>query len=175
MGYTKSMKLVYFTQGESLQDRQVREQVLRIPEVLSEIRKVKSSCADPVMSFLYLEGGVQAWVDVVQRGLFLRLKNKGFKYSGLIKRKRFAGVSELDAALVPILHSKREIEIYVVGPSFDDLHLHIRRLLNEHRLNCEVTFSEVIARDRKLRWFWSELRGQEAPQLPPEDVAAALH
>lgn len=158
-----------------MKDRKMREQVLRIPEVLSEIRKVKWPCADPVMAFLYLQGSFEAWVDTVQRGLFLRLKKSGFKYSGLIKRKRLLEKDQLVSTLLPILQAKSEIEIYVIGPSFDDLHRHIRELQDSFRLNCDVIFCEVLARDPKLRWFWTELRGESAPQLPPEEVAASLH
>lgn len=169
------MKLIYFTEGLALKDRKVREQVLRIPEVLSEIRKVKWHCADPVMSFLYLEGNFEAWVDTVQRGLFIRLKKSGFKYSGLIKRKRFRSDDQIEAALVPILQSKREIEIYVIGPSFDDLHRHIRDVQQKHRVNCDVTFGEVIAVDTKLSWFWTELKGEQAPRSGDKELAASLH
>lgn len=165
------MKLLYFSSGEALKDLRVREQVLRIPEVLSEIKKHKSPCADNVQAFLNLQGGLEVWVEVVQRGLFQRLKSKNFRYSGLVKRSRWPKGEQLEAILLPILQSKSEIEIFVIGPGFDDLHVHIQKLQRKHRLNCEVIFCEVIHNDRKLSWFWTEIADE--PNAPILD--AALH
>lgn len=151
------MKLVYFTTGEALKDRRVREQVLRIPEVLSEVKKVKKACADNVQAFLNLKGGLEEWVAIVQKGLFLRLKNTGFKYSGLVKRGRWPQEDQLEGVLLPILQAKQEIEIFVIGPGFDDLHMHIRKIQKKYRLSCEVVFCEIIHNDRRLQWFWPEL------------------
>lgn len=139
-------------------DLRVRQQVIRIPEVLSEIRKVKWPCADPVTAFLSFQGSPEMWVEIVQRGLFQRLRKSGFKYSGLIKRKRWPSADQLEAVLLPILQARSEIEIFVIGPSFDDLHVHIRHLQNKYRLSCDIVFCEVIGADRKLSWFWPELR-----------------
>lgn len=163
--------MLYFSSGEALKDLRVREQVLRIPEVLSEIKKVKSPCADNVQAFLNLKGGLEMWVETVQRGLFQRLKSKGFRYSGLVKRSRWPKPEQLESILLPILQSKSEIEIYVIGPGFDDLHMHIRKVQEKYRLDCDVAFCEVIHNDRKLNWFWPELlEGADGP-----DLDAALH
>ncbi len=163
------MKLLYFTLGASLLDEQVRRQLVRIPEVLSEIRKVKLQSKlhgnDPVMAFLglndlknrNLKGSFEDWVAVVQKGLFARLRKSGFKYSGLFKRARLQTVPSLESVFVPLLQSKSAIEIYVVGPGFDDLKAQIDRIQKNFSLNCDVVFIDVISQDSKLRWFWSEI------------------
>lgn len=160
---------MYFTLGTSLLDEQVRRQLVRIPEVLSEIRKVKLQAKlqsqDPVMAFLglndlkntNLKGSLEDWVAVVQKGLFNRLRKTDFKYSGLFKRSRLNSHSSLESVFVPLLQSKSMIEIYVVGPGFDDLKTHIDRIQKSFHLNCEVVFVDIISQDSKLRWFWSEI------------------
>jgi hypothetical protein len=159
------MKLLYFTLGTSLLDEQVRRQLIRIPEVLSEIRKVKLQPKfrgqDAVMAFLglndlsqpNLKGNLQDWVAVVQKGLFNRLRKSGLKYSGLFKRNRMT--SNLENIFVPLLQSKSKIEIYVIGPGFDDLKTQIDRIQKKFRLNCDVVLIDVISQDPKLKWFWS--------------------
>jgi hypothetical protein len=160
------MKIVYFTRGDSLQDEQIRQQLVRIPEVLSEIRKMKFQSSrggqDPVLTFLSLSSGgfdlefkaLEPWVEVVQRGLFQRFRKMGIKYAGLFKRSRLNKLSSLEAVLVPLLQARRQIEIYVIGPGFDDLAYHLQEIQNRLRLHCEITMIDVIAQDRKLSWFW---------------------
>ena len=171
------MKLLYFTLGTSLLDEQVRRQLVRIPEVLSEIRKVKLQAKlqnqDPVMAFLglndfrnsHLKGSLEDWVEVIQKGLFTRLRKSGFKYSGLFKRKRLLSIPSLESVFVPLLQTKSVIEIYVVGPGFDDLKSHVERIQKNFQLSCDVVFIDVISQDPKLRWFWSEI--VEAPLVRP--------
>lgn len=165
------MKLLYFTEGQTLHDRSLREQLVRIPEVLSEIRKTKWQSQDPVMAFLELQGDAKEWVRIVQRALFLRLRKRGFKYAGLVKRERLSA-EKLEAWLISLLQAKSFLEIYVIGPGFDDLHLHLRRLMKELRIQCDVCFIDIIGNDSKLTWFWSEIR---KPMANHEDNIAAYH
>lgn len=163
------MKLLYFTSGNSLLDEQVRRQLVRIPEVLSEIRKVKLQGKlhnhDPVMAFLglndfnstNLKGSFEDWVVVVQKGLFARLRKSGFKYSGLFKRNRLQTIPSLEGVFVPLLQQKSAIEIYVIGPGFDDLKTQLDRIQKNFHLACDVVFIDVISQDPKLRWFWADI------------------
>lgn len=153
----RNMKLVYFTDGGSLKSRELREQLARIPEVLTEIKKVGWCSGQPLLAFLDSDENWPVWVRVVQRGLMARLKKQGVKYSGLVRRENLEG-DKLHAFLLPLLQSKSEIEIIVIGPGYDDLHLHVKKLQNEFRLSCHVSFSDSIGIDRKLTWFWAEVR-----------------
>lgn len=163
------MKLLYFTLGTSLLDEQVRRQLVRIPEVLSEIRKVKLQAKlqsqDPVMAFLglndfkntNLKGSLEDWVAIVQKGLFHRLRKTGFQYSGPLKRVRLQTTLSLESVFVPLLQSKSLIEIHVIGPGFDDLKIQLESIQKRFQLHCEVIFIDVINEDKKLGWFWSEI------------------
>ncbi len=131
---------------------------MRIPEVLSEIRKIQWMGGDPLTSFLQWKGLPATWVEAVQRGLFLRLRRQKFQYAGLIKRRRWPQDDQLEAILLPILQARSLVQIFVVGPGFDDLHVHIRKLQQKYRLHCEVEFCDVIGADAKLTWFWPEIR-----------------
>jgi hypothetical protein len=183
------MKLLYFTLGNSILDEQIRRQLVRIPEVLSELRKMKiqskSHGYDAVMAFLGLndiqnserkgdiKGSFEDWVQVVQRGLFLRLRKTGFKYSGLIKRGRLNSQLSVESTLLPLLQSKNFIEIYVVGPGFDDLKMVIADIQKKYRLQCEVEFIDIIHEDKKLHWFWSEILhpSEKSPVFPLADLS----
>ncbi len=181
------MKLLYFTSGTSLLDEQVRRQLVRIPEVLSEIRKVKLpaklQCQDPMMAFLglndikntHLKEAFQDWVAVVQKGLFARLRKTGFKYSSLFKRTRLEDSMSLENLFVPLLQSKPRIEIYVVGPGFDDLKIHLDRIQKNLKLNCDVILIDVISQDSKLRWFWSEIANPNSQKDTFFDIDLSRH
>ncbi|MFN8847161.1 MAG: hypothetical protein ACK5V3_15805 [Bdellovibrionales bacterium] len=169
------MKLIYMTEGNSLQSRELRSQLARIPEVLSEIKKVAWCNGQPLLAFLEADNNWAVWVRVVQRGLFQRLKKQGFKYSGLVRRENLMG-DRLHAFLLPLLQSKREIEIVVIGPGYDDLHLHVKKIQDEFRLNCHVSFSDSIGIDRKLTWFWAEVRKSDSPKRQGlDDINASYH
>lgn len=179
------MRLLYFTLGTSILDEQVRRQLVRIPEVLSELRKVKLQPKlqnqDPVMAFLGLNdlknvsvrGSLQDWVSIVQKALFQRLRKTGFKYSGLLKRAKLNQGLSLESVLVPLLQSKSMIEIYVVGPGFDDLKTHIDRIQKSFKLNCDVVYIDVISQDSKLHWFWDEIVEDtpKGPQFLAADIS----
>jgi hypothetical protein len=181
------MKLLYFTLGTSLLDEQVRRQLVRIPEVLSEIRKVKLQAKlhsqDPVMAFLglndfkntNLKGSLEDWVAVVQKGLFNRLRKSGFKYSNLFKRSRLQTNHSLESVFVPLLQSKSSIEVYVVGPGFDDLKAQLDRIQKTFRLNCDVVYIDVISQDTKLKWFWSEIATQAEPMITFAELDLSRH
>lgn len=164
------MRIVYFTLGKELLDEHIRHQLVRIPEVLSEIKKVKFESSkivqDPVLAFLSLSESPSAlspvsfqdWVQIIQKGLFLRLRKSGFKYGGLFKRSRMTQQKSLESTIVPVLEARDRIEVWVIGPGFDDLESQISKIKERYRLDCEVRFVDVIDQDRKLKWFWSEIR-----------------
>jgi hypothetical protein len=164
------MRIIYFTLGRALLDEHIRHQLVRIPEVLSEIKKVKfetqKTVQDPVLAFLSLTEKPSAlspihfedWVQVIQKGLFLRLRKAGFKYGGSFRRNRMTQQRSLESTLVPLLEARDQLEIWVIGPGFDDLEAQIQKIKERYRLYCEVTFVDVIDQDRKLKWFWAEIR-----------------
>ncbi len=181
------MKLLYFTEGHSILDEQIRRQLVRIPEVLSEIRKVKMQSKihgqDAVLAFLGLndpqgrglQGSWEEWAPVIQRGLFMRLRKAGFKYSGLLKRSRLNSRLSLESVFLPLLESKNVIEIYVVGPGFDDLKTLLDELKKKYRLHCEISFVDVIREDKKLHWFWREVLENAASPHPKPLVEYLRH
>lgn len=160
---------------------------MRIPEVLSEIRKVKLQAKlqnqDPVMAFLglndfknaNLKGSFEDWVAVVQKGLFSRLRKSGFKYSGLFKRARLQSSLSLESVFVPLLQSKSSLEIYVIGPGFDDLKTHIEKIKKKFHLHCDVMFIDVISEDKKLRWFWAEIVDPPPADFQIESIDSLRH
>ena len=169
------MKILYFTEGKSLESRELREQLARIPEVLSEIKKFKGCKLQPLLSFLDCGSNYQQWVRVVQRGILARLRNTGFKYSGLIRRE-ILSEDRLQAQLLSMMQSRSQIEFHVIGPGYDNLHLIIKKIQNEYQLDCEVIFNDVIGSDPRLTWFWRELRKSDGRNnRDNSSVDAAYH
>ena len=169
------MKILYFTEGGSLESRELREQLARIPEVLSEIKKCKTCKLQPLLSFLDCGSNYQPWVRVVQRGLLARLRKSGFKYSGLIRREIMME-DRLYAQLLSMMQSRSQVEFHVIGPGYDNLHLLIKKIQNENQLDCEVIFSDVIGSDPRLTWFWAEVRKSDGRKnRDNSSVNAAYH
>jgi hypothetical protein len=169
------MKILYFTEGQTLESRELREQLARIPEVLSEIKKHKGCKLQPLLSFLECGSNYQPWVRLVQRGLLARLRKTGFKYSGLIRREILSD-ERLEAQLLSMMQSRSQIEFHVIGPGYDNLHLLIKKIQNEYQLDCEVIFSDVIGSDPRLTWFWAELRKSDGRKnRDNSSVDAAYH
>lgn len=158
------MKILYFTEGRSLESRELREQLARIPEVLSEIKKMKGCKLQPLLSFLDCGSNYQPWVRVVQRGILSRLRKSGFKYSALIRREMLSD-EKLQAQLLSMMQSRSQIEFYVIGPGYDNLHLLIKKIQNEFSLDCEVIFNDVIGSDPRLTWFWAEVRKSDGRKI----------
>ena len=63
----------------------------------------------------------------------------------------------MESVFLPLLQSKSFIEIYVIGPGFDDFKVILEGIQSKYRLQCEVVFVDVINEDTKLKWFWDEI------------------
>lgn len=164
------MKILYFTAGQTLESRQLRQQLARIPEVLSEIKKQKGCRLQPLLSFLDCGDQYQFWVRVVQRGLLSRLRKNKFQYAGLIRRDLMSD-EKLQAHLLSLMQSRSRIEFHVIGPGYDNLYRIIKDLQNEWQLDCEVIFTDVIGSDPRLTWFWREMRKDQNNEKPSIDAA----
>lgn len=156
------MNIVYFTLGDSIQDIEVRAQLLRVPEVLSDLRQAQHLIPNvdlmSVMSsqdmFSKLPKDFQRKLaQLLQEGLFKRWKfNAMVKYDMVIERRRYENPKDWHTSLKTVMQKAPEIHMYVVGPGFDELEYDIGKI--KLRTPPQVYLHEIISEDPQLDWFW---------------------
>ncbi len=117
---------VYFADSRCLQREEVRRFCLRIPEVISELKKAqKESTHDDIFILLWndevfqnIELQEQIFLfNVIQRGLFHRLKKIQLENPVVLRTK---------AELLEVLNSEMK-EVWLVGPLVDEAGLHFMK------------------------------------------------
>lgn len=156
------MNVVYFTRGDSIQDLEVRAQLLRIPEVLSDLRQAQPLLPNiDLMSVMTSQDMFsklpkdfqQKLAQLLQEGLFKRWKfNAMVKYDMVLERRRYQEPKDWMATLKVLLQKSPEIHMYVVGPGFDELEYDISKI--KLREPPQIYLHEVISEDPQLDWFW---------------------
>ncbi len=153
------MNLVYFTSGEGLQDVEIRRQVLRIPEVLSHLRKFSNEDEgwDYLGSLLLEEEFVKLCpvrrrhlTNLVQQGLFERFNRARQPYEEMIRRVCFTSAEDVLRQFQWYLRTDEALRVFVIGPGLDEVAFHLR--------NTRAEFIDMIDHDPQLQWFWSEIR-----------------
>jgi hypothetical protein len=156
------MNVVYFTEGESIQDIEVRAQLLRIPEVLSDLRQAQALL--PNIDLISVMGSQDLFTQLpnefraklaqlVQEALFKRWKFTAMvKFDLILERRRFENVKDWHATLKVMMKKDPEIHIYVLGPGFDNLEYEINKITLKNP--PQIYLHEVISEDPQLDWFW---------------------
>lgn len=119
---------VYFADSRCLQREEVRRFCLRIPEVISELRRVqKESSYDDVSLLLWNDEFFQSlelqeqifFFNVIQRGLFQRLKKKQLGAPVVLRTE-----GELAQLLSAEMNRK---EVWLIGPLTDISIIHFMK------------------------------------------------
>lgn len=157
------MNVLYFTAAEALADGDLRRQCIRIPEVLSRISRsqqehpgwdlVGSLVLDEVHSALPPEKK-RLLHEIVQHGIFERWMKERIPYGERLRRFDFRDSSAVVREFLRLKGEDRDLTIFVVGPGLDDVCFQLMRK--------GFSFSDVIARDPQLTWFWEEMKREEA-------------
>lgn len=153
------MNLVYFTEGSSLLDEELRAQCLRLPEVLAEIRRLQVRFPNmDLLSMVPFREEFDAYSrdlqrqirEAIQRGLAERVFRRGQSFEGVLKRTDFPGPAAVAKEIRWRLSSSERLRVEVIGPGFDE----VPRLIRDDR----VVFVDSIAADPALSWFWAEFK-----------------
>lgn len=155
------MNVVYFTLGESIADIEIRTQLLRIPEVLSDLRQAQDIA--PEMDLISIMGSQELFMkmprdfhlklaQLLQEALFKRWKLSQVKYDVIVERRKHSDSAAWRLALKELLHQDKEFHMYVFGPGFDDLEYEIGKL--KFKSPPQIFLHEVISEDPMLDWFW---------------------
>lgn len=176
------MRILYFTDGAGIDLQEIRESVLRIPEVLASLRKGQEQTkyvdlmqvmALPDEDFSLISSVLRNFlINLVQRGLHQRWVNRDQRADVILRRINFRFLEEVKAELMTclahkslmsvkaenlhLLHFINKIEITIIGPGFDQLEMWLRKEICGH-LECEVEVKDVIASDPQLEWFWPQV------------------
>jgi hypothetical protein len=155
------MNVAYFTLGESIADIEVRTQLLRVPEVLSDLRQAQDIAPD--MDLISIMGSQEIFMkmprdfqlklaQLLQEALFKRWKLAQVKCDMIVERRKFSDSATWRQALKELLHKDQEFHMYVFGPGFDDLEYEISKL--KFKTPPQIFLHEVISEDPMLDWFW---------------------
>lgn len=155
------MNVVYFTLGESITDIEVRAQLLRVPEVMSDLRQAQDMV--PNLDLISIMGSQELFMQqpkefhlklaqLLQEALFKRWKLSQVKYDTIIERRKYSDSNEWRKTLKELLHQSAEFHMYVFGPGFDDLEYEISKL--KFKNPPQIFLHEVISEDPMLDWFW---------------------
>jgi len=163
-GTFKGMNVVYFTLGESIADIEIRTQLLRIPEVLSDLRQAQDILKG--VDLISIMGSQEIFLQqpkefqlklaqLMQEALFKRWKLSQVKYDVIIERRTLSDSKVWRASLKELLQKHPEFHIYVFGPGFDDLEYEVSKL--KFKNPPQIFLHEVISEDPMLDWFWPSI------------------
>lgn len=159
--YLIGMNVVYFTLGESIIDIEIRSQLLRVPEVLSDLRQAQDIV--PEMDLISIMGSQELFMkmpkdfhlklaQLLQEALFKRWKLSLVKYDVIVERRKYSDSASWRVALKELLQRDQEFHVYVFGPGFDDLEYEVSKL--KFKNPPQIFLHEVISEDPMLDWFW---------------------
>lgn len=158
------MTVIYFTDGALIDDVVIRRSLLRIPEVISEIRKAQNEFVDSDLFMAMNEAEPYSQLNyhqrkhlkkVIQNGLYHRWMKNKIEPDLIIKRTDYLRTDDL-ISVFQRLSTIDALNIVTIGPGFDE----IESLLRLQLKVCTIPLQDVISRDPHLNWFWTDLKSQ---------------
>lgn len=156
------MTVIYFTDGALIDDVTVRRSLLRIPEVISFLRKAEKEFLNCDLFMAMNEADAFRALNYHQRlhlknkiqgALFQRWMNSGGEPDLILRRSDYKDFSEL-AVLFSKLSTIDQLNVVTIGPGLDELEVFLR-------LKMKLTTNPVrdfISQDPKLNWFWVDVK-----------------
>lgn len=188
------MRILYFTDGAGIDLLGIRESLLRIPEVLTSLRRGQEQAryvdlmqvmSLPDEDFRLVPSVLRNYlINMVQRGLHQRWINRDHRADLIIRRINHRNFTEIKTEVLKFIHGKLEggpvatkdlhllhflssIEITIIGPGYDEIEMWLRREIST-RNDVKVLIKDVIASDPQLDWFWPHVT---ETVLPSEGIA----
>lgn len=178
------MRILYFTDGAGIDLSGIRESLLRIPEVLTSLRRGQEQAryvdlmqvmALPDDEFRQVPSVLRTLlINLVQRGLHQRWVNHDYRADLILRRINHRSFVEIKAEILKsmkakfdgrsvatkdlhLLHFMSHLEITIIGPGYDEVEMWLRREVST-RSDVKVLIKDVIASDPQLDWFWPQVR-----------------
>ncbi len=162
----------------------IRQSLMRIPEVLSSLRKGQEQAKYvdlmTVMSldeveFKHTPAVLRTLlINLVQRGLHQRWVNRGHRADLILRRINFRQFADVKVEIheflrdksqglrvnpenLQLMHFLSQVEVTIIGPGYDEIEIWLRRE-NSSRSDIKVLIKDVIASDPQLDWFWPQVK-----------------
>lgn len=178
------MRILYFTDGAGIDLQGIRESVLRIPEVLTSLRRGQEQAkyvdlmqvmSLPDEDFRLVPSVLRTYlINLVQRGLHQRWINRDHRADLVLRRINCRSYDEVKAEIASFIRAKLDgravatkdlhllhffdhVEITIIGPGYDEIELWLRRevaVLGD----VKVSVKDVIDSDPQLDWFWPQVK-----------------
>jgi hypothetical protein len=158
------MTVIYFTDGALIDDAFIRRSLLRIPEVITALKKSENEFinSDIFLAmneqdvFMSLNFHQKSYLkNLIQSALFNRWMKLEIEPDLILRRNDYGQFSDL-CDLFRKLSTIEELHVVTVGPGFDELEPFLR-------LQMKLTsspISDLISTDPQLNWFWKDVRNQ---------------
>lgn len=179
------MRILYFTDGAGIDLLGIRESVLRIPEVLTSLRRGQESARYvdlmqvmclPDEDFRLVPSVLRNYlINLVQRGLHQRWINRDHRADLIIRRINHRSFADIKREVLNFIRTKSDsgksvatqdlhllhflshVEITIIGPGYDEIEIWLRREI-ANKSDVKVLIKDVIASDPQLDWFWPQVR-----------------
>lgn len=185
LGHDRSMRILYFTDGAGIDLSGIRGSLLRIPEVLTSIRRGQEQARYvDLMHAMSLSDNEFAQIptvlrtlliNLVQRGLHQRWTNRDYRADLILRRINHRSFIEVQSEILKfvfakkngssdvavkdlqLLHFLEQIEITIIGPGYDQIEMWLRKVVSSHT-GIKIKIKDVIATDPQLEWFWPQVK-----------------
>lgn len=184
------MRILYFTDGAGIDLLGIRESLLRIPEVLTSLRRGQEQAryvdlmqvmSLPDEDFRLVPSVLRNYlINLVQRGLHQRWINRDHRADLILRRINHRCSSDIKSEVLNflrekldgkpvatkdlhLLHFLDQVEITIIGPGYDEVEMWLRREVCT-RTDIKVLIKDVIAADPQLDWFWPQVTETVLPE-----------
>lgn len=168
LGYSmiedETMTVIYFTDGALIDYVLVRRSLLRIPEVITELKQKQNEFLNIDLILAMNEQEVYDQLNfhqkkhlkkIIQNGLYQRWCKNNIEPDLVIKRTDYIRTDDL-VGVFQRLSTLDALNIVTIGPGFDEIESLLRLQL---KISTEP-LKDVISYDPKLNWFWADLKSQ---------------
>ncbi|MNS73694.1 hypothetical protein D3C72_1071420 [compost metagenome] len=188
-----SMRILYFTDGAGIDLLGIRESLVRIPEVITSLRKGQEQAryvdlmqvmSLPDDEFCQVPSVLRTLlINLIQRGLHQRWTNRDHRADLILRRINHRSFAEIKTEVLNFLKSKKcestqvkttdlhlmhffsSVEITIIGPGYDQIEMWLRREVSA-LTDVKVLIKDVIAADPQLDWFWPQVSEAVTQELP---------
>lgn len=178
------MRILYFTDGAGIDLIGIRQSLVRIPEILSSLRKGQEQAkyVDLMTVMSLSEAEFKSTpavlrtllINLVQRGLHQRWVNRGHRADLILRRINFRQIADVKTEIyeflrdkshglqvnpenLQLMHFLSQVEVTIIGPGYDEVEIWLRREISSHS-DIKVLIKDVIASDPQLDWFWPQVK-----------------
>ena len=185
------MRILYFTDGAGIDLLSIRNQLLRVPEVLTSLRETQNNVRYvDLMTVMGLDEVEfkqtpkalrTLLINACQKGLHQRWVNRGHQADIIMRRINFHHLSDLkqsllacleqklrgqavDVSQLQLIHFIKTVEITIIGPGYDEVEIWLRKEVAVQG-SLQLKVRDIIDADPALNWFWPQVSQNVQSQI----------